>query len=230
MKKTFYFTLLIIFVLCIIACSGKANDKEITKLLEKAEKGDSFAQFIVGRIYEMGIAVDVDYEKATVWYKKSAEQDFGPRASGLGRSYTHGKGVPQNHTAALHYLENVAFYQIPSNVKKESYITLVKEETFLAQICLVTYYIGQLDFETGIEPNLPLAYTWIQILLNDESIKNTPGDFDKIIWTAEKINDFLNETMTTEEKEAGMANFQSYLRNPDEWRENYLRHSLTNNL
>lgn len=53
-----------------------ANDQEIQKIKESAEKGDSDAQLKFGLMYSLGDGVKQDKKEAEKWLKKSAEKNY----------------------------------------------------------------------------------------------------------------------------------------------------------
>ena len=46
------------------------------KLLPVAKAGNAEAQCIVGLLYQMGLGVEVDNDKAVYWYERSAAQGY----------------------------------------------------------------------------------------------------------------------------------------------------------
>lgn len=66
-------------------------------LKERAARGDSEAQFNLGKMYEAGRGgLAKDYAEAARWYLKSAEQDDPYAQASLGIFYLHGKGVTKD--------------------------------------------------------------------------------------------------------------------------------------
>lgn len=51
----------------------KFNEMNANEILALAENGDSQAQYIVGIMYEDGVELPQNYNKAVIWYRKSAE-------------------------------------------------------------------------------------------------------------------------------------------------------------
>ena len=61
-----------------------------------AEKGDAYAQFNLGLLYDNGTGVEKNYAAAAAWYEKAAEQGL-PRAQfNLGSMYANGQGIVVN--------------------------------------------------------------------------------------------------------------------------------------
>ena len=72
------------------------------KLLEVANSGDSYAQFLIADLYEKGAhGFDKNLHKAYAWRKRSAEQGFPESQHNLAIMYEDGKGIPQNFTQAI---------------------------------------------------------------------------------------------------------------------------------
>ena len=69
--------------------------------LKQAKKGDAEAQYYAGMVYEQGPKGKPDFEKAAIWYRKSAEQGFTRAAFNLARLYKEGLGVKQSHAEAV---------------------------------------------------------------------------------------------------------------------------------
>ncbi len=76
--------------------------------LPQAEQGDSEAQTYVGEIYEKGLGVAPDYEKAASWYKKAADQGSSRARINLGYLYEKGLGVDQDVATALNFYRNAS--------------------------------------------------------------------------------------------------------------------------
>lgn len=92
---------------------GKDNDEIIEEkyinmalysLEQKANEGDSMAQFFLGYKY----AQNNSYEKAVNWFQKAAYKDL-PRAQiWLAYCYLYGKGVEKNTLIARHWIRMAA--------------------------------------------------------------------------------------------------------------------------
>lgn len=57
-----------------------------------AEEGHPAAQYNVAMMYANGEAVNVDYQQAVYWFRKSADQRFAPAQHRLGEMYFFGMG------------------------------------------------------------------------------------------------------------------------------------------
>lgn len=66
----------------------------------EAERGNAFAQFVLGIMYTQGRGAPQDNAKAAKWYNKAAEQGHVSAQFVLGDMYEQGRGVPQNDVLA----------------------------------------------------------------------------------------------------------------------------------
>ena len=55
----------------------------LPKLLPVAERGNADAQTMLGTMYQMGLGVEVDEEKAQSWYEKASRQGYGIATNNL---------------------------------------------------------------------------------------------------------------------------------------------------
>ncbi|OQY51209.1 MAG: hypothetical protein DRR08_03170 [Candidatus Parabeggiatoa sp. nov. 2] len=76
--------------------------------LAKAKAGDPKAQTYVGEIYEKGLGVPPDYEKAAQWYQKAAAQGYASAQMDLGFLYERGLGVKQDSAMAEKWYRQAA--------------------------------------------------------------------------------------------------------------------------
>ena len=74
----------------------------------RAEKGEAAAQYNLGVLYDRGLGVEQDYEKAREWYRKAADQRYGRAEHNLGIMYESGKGVAKNTAKAAHWFRRGA--------------------------------------------------------------------------------------------------------------------------
>ena len=71
------------------------SDAEIlSQLLEQARQGDAFAQYSLGRRYNLGDGVKQDYTEAARWFSRAADQGYVSAQGALGDYYNYGRGVP----------------------------------------------------------------------------------------------------------------------------------------
>jgi TPR repeat protein len=109
------------FFWALLTQAGYAQISETARaqLQKAAEKGEAWAQYELGRLYENGNSVPKDYGKAFEWFQKAAEQEHhnaknqlakiialiteqgDARAQyNLGERYARGDGVPKNEWKA----------------------------------------------------------------------------------------------------------------------------------
>lgn len=72
-------------------------EDDVKKLRPLAEDGNAEAQNALGVLYEAGLGVERNRQKAAVWYKKAATQGDVHAQYNLGRLYQTGTGVKQNY-------------------------------------------------------------------------------------------------------------------------------------
>ena len=85
-------------ILLLYSTAYGQTDFEITKLL--AAKGDAFAQYNLGVMYENGEGVPENDADAVKWYRLAAEQGNANAQYNLRDMYYSGDGVPQNNVRA----------------------------------------------------------------------------------------------------------------------------------
>lgn len=85
-----------------------SQSKIPTAMLEKAEKGNSIAQFNLGCLYESGEGVPKNLTKAIEWYLKSANQGLAQAQYNLAVIYAYGRDVPKDSKKAIEYFEKSA--------------------------------------------------------------------------------------------------------------------------
>lgn len=69
-----------------------------------AQAGDPKAQTYVGEIFERGLGgTPPDHASAALWYRRAAEQGYGPAQINLGQLYELGRGVERDPTQALNW-------------------------------------------------------------------------------------------------------------------------------
>lgn len=77
-------------------------------LLEKAEKGDAHAQYLLGRRYNFGDGVTRNREKAVEWHTRAANQGHATAQYVLGLMYSAGEGVHQDTKQAVAWISRSA--------------------------------------------------------------------------------------------------------------------------
>ena len=83
----------------------------IEELRQKAEKGDSVAQTMLGVEYMKGDLVEKDLDKAIEWWKKAAEKGYAEAEYKLGVCYHFGFGIKKSHKLARYWYEKAANQQ-----------------------------------------------------------------------------------------------------------------------
>ncbi|MBT9548647.1 MAG: sel1 repeat family protein [Candidatus Sericytochromatia bacterium] len=74
-----------------------------------ATQGDLYACFAVGKMFQFGMVVPVDYISSKEWYLKAAEKGFPAAQTNLGYLYVKGLGVEMDYTLARYWFEKAAF-------------------------------------------------------------------------------------------------------------------------
>ena len=89
--------------------------EEAAALLEKvAEQGDPEAQYELGRLYELGIGVDQDVERAIELFREAADADYPDAINDLGfLHFQGGLGVPRDPKRAIALFERAANLRHP---------------------------------------------------------------------------------------------------------------------
>ena len=81
----------------VIALLAGNYEQAINTLLPLAEMSNhAYAQYFMGRIYADGQGVEQNFEEASKWYRKAAEQGVAEAQYRLGILYRDGNGVPQD--------------------------------------------------------------------------------------------------------------------------------------
>ena len=73
-----------------------------------AEKNDSYSQFRLGNMYDMGNGVTQNYAEAMKWYLKSANQGNVSAQNNIGCMYDKGHGVKQDYSEANKWYQKAA--------------------------------------------------------------------------------------------------------------------------
>ena len=89
----------------------EAPKLNIEDLRQKAEKGDSVAQTMLGVEYMKGDLVEKDLDKAIEWWKKAAEKGYAEAEYKLGVCYHFGFGIKKSHKLARYWYEKAANQQ-----------------------------------------------------------------------------------------------------------------------
>ena len=87
------------FALVLFAQSS-ADEIRKWKWKKDALKGDAYAQYHLGIMYDNGESVPEDDTEAVKWYRKAADQGFADAQYNLGVMYENGEGVTKSITIA----------------------------------------------------------------------------------------------------------------------------------
>jgi TPR repeat protein len=77
------------------------SKKTIVEIVNMSNKRNSYAQNILGYMYDFGYGVNQDIQKSVNLYCQSALQDNCSGQNNLGYMYQHGEGVGQNYKKAV---------------------------------------------------------------------------------------------------------------------------------
>lgn len=98
-----------------IFTSSCCDNLSIDEIIERAEKGDCEAQYIIGFYYNRDSAIDSpDDEKAFYWLKLAAEQGHCEAQYSLGQKYTEDKSRHKDNGQAIFWLKKAALQGILS--------------------------------------------------------------------------------------------------------------------
>ena len=90
------------------AYDAKNYVKAMKYYMYAAEKNDSWAQFRLGYMYDMGKGVTQNYAEAVKWYLKSANQGNESAQYNIGVMYQKGQGVKQDYSEANKWFQKAA--------------------------------------------------------------------------------------------------------------------------
>lgn len=83
-------------------------DTESARLLERAEGGDTTAQFLLGRAYHRGEGVKQDLQAAAMWLKRAAESGETDAIESMGFLHATGQGVSRDEAEAVRWFRRAA--------------------------------------------------------------------------------------------------------------------------
>ena len=88
---------------------GSLLYRSSTPLLARAKKGDSDAQYRLGRLYQYGQgSLPYDINKALDWYRRAADQQHAAALYALGKLHLNGQGVQRDFEEAKYLFERAA--------------------------------------------------------------------------------------------------------------------------
>lgn len=88
---------------------SERNMKESVQFLEySSNKGSGYASYILGLLYENGVTVGKDFNKAALFYLKSDEQGISHGLNRLGQCYENGLGIDVDYEKAFNFYKKAA--------------------------------------------------------------------------------------------------------------------------
>ena len=92
-----------------LTCFGfTTTPEEAEEYRQAAERGEAWAQYNLGLMYDNGDGVPEDDTEAVKWYRKAAEQGLANAQYNLGVMYANGNGVPEDNVVAYMWLNLAA--------------------------------------------------------------------------------------------------------------------------
>ncbi len=141
--------------------------EDVTERLTTAsDNGYAKASYYLGQIYENGIEVDKDYEKAMEYYLVAADSDFAPALNQIGYMYYNGLGVDVDFASAVYYQKLAA---LQGYAKAQVNLGFLYENGYGVERNLETaleYYemAAEADYEGAME-----AVVRVKAQINEES-------------------------------------------------------------
>ena len=102
------FTTVITFSIVPAAFAEDPSPEEIARITAAAEKGEVWAQYNLGILYENGEGVPENDATAVKWYRKAAEQGIANAQYNLDVMYHSGRGVPEDDATAVKWYTKAA--------------------------------------------------------------------------------------------------------------------------
>ena len=101
--------LTLLFALMAALAAQAQSYEHFQENLKEAKAGNDVAQYNVGLYYHNGWSgVKQDYQQASYWYRKSADQGYADAQLNLGYLYGEGLGVEQNNQQAAYWYRKAA--------------------------------------------------------------------------------------------------------------------------
>ena len=82
--------------------------KALPEVRRLAQQGAAWAQADLGSLYEDGLVLEPNSERAVFWYRRAAEKGYAGAQTNLGVMYANGIGVEANTEEAIRWLERAA--------------------------------------------------------------------------------------------------------------------------
>jgi len=106
----------------IVAYQSAEYSKAFRIFKQKAETGDSRAQYLLGTLYRNGKGAPLDEYDAFRWYKLAAEAGLLEAQYQIGMMYLQGEGVTANDDEALKWLWKAASGGYPQAAETLEYV------------------------------------------------------------------------------------------------------------
>ena len=135
--------------------------------LPPARSGNFYAQYTIGGMYNNGVGVERDHDRAMYWLRKSADQGYSRAFTAIGGMYALGRGVAKDLAEAARWYLRVA---------NAGYIS-------------GQYMLGSmLKQGLGVDRDLVLAHRWLRLAAagGDDKARQALRDLQEII-TPEQI-------------------------------------------
>ena len=142
---------------CYLAAAEKyGKDQALNYLKEKAESGNTCAQYYLGRYYGNDELDSCDPEKAFFWYSKAAEKKYPPALYYAARSYIDALGTEKNTKLGGEFLQEAAELGYRD-----------------AQTIAARYYTNFLEYYTKVySRNYPKALHWFSEAAKQGSLES----------------------------------------------------------
>jgi len=142
----------------------------------EAEKGDPYAQHMLGFLYANGRGVPLQPEQTVIWWQRAAEQGFAPAQYTLGSLYRQGMGVKRDLEQAAKWIGRAADAGYPDAQYEYG----------------VMHATGE-----GVKQDLSAAYMWLDLAADTKGLE--PGTFwgeiDKLLTPMQRLEaDQLKKT------------------------------------
>lgn len=142
----------------------------------EAEKGDPYAQHMLGFLYANGRAVPLAPKQTLKWWKRAATQGFAPAQYTLGSLYRGGLGVGRDLEKAAHWIGRAADAGYPDAQYEYG----------------VMHATGE-----GVEQDLSAAFMWLDLAADSKGLEPGAlwGNIDKLLTPLQRLEaDQLKKT------------------------------------
>ncbi len=133
-----------------------------------ADKGDPYAQHMLGFLYASGRGVPLDSTRTVQLWEQAADQGFAPAQYTLGSLFREGLGVKQNLAKAAHWISRAADAGYPDAQYDYG----------------VMHATGE-----GVEPDLSTAYMWLDLAADTKGLESSAfwNNIDKLLTPAQRL-------------------------------------------